>query len=307
MSISRTTARPATVASLLLLLATAPAAAQRAAATPSPMRSDSLPADVVAAIYVAGPPEWLRLRVGALPPEIPPSIVPEGAEVLGSGVVNGQMITALLVRDSPEGARIAIEDRLLAAGWTRPSSPVQFYAPRGFVSSGERIHVQQQGLCGTSALLTHTVSPWPDGRALLRVTIVPTGTGYSVCNPVAGGPPGRPMGMPNDSIMPELQPPPGVPVQPRGSSGGNASWTSRAVVQQPAATADLLRHYAAQLRTAGWELVEEVPGRAVASQLWRRRVSEGTNMGLWHATLTVSEQAGGRRQTLHLLVEREGG
>ena len=268
--------------------------------------SDSVSAAVVAALYMSGPPEWLRLRAGEAAPELPGRAIPPDAELLGSGMVQGRSTTAVLVPYAADSARRVVEARLLAAGWTRPPAPPGAnFGARGFVSTDQASYLPQQGLCGTGTHLTYTTSRWSDGRTLLRLVLasLPSG-GYSVCNPPSAQ---RAMmgGGANDSIVPELQPPPGIAVHPAGGVGGGTRWEYRGVAVQRVAVAELLRHYGTQLRTAGWELVEEAPGKVLAMQLWQRRVASGANAGLWHTTFTVQEQPGGQRLALYLRVERE--
>jgi hypothetical protein len=57
---------------------------------------------------------------------------------------------------------------------------------------------------------------------------------------------------PGWDVLPELRPPPGVRIQPQGSSGGGGRWSSEARAQSEMPVPELEAHFAKQLTAAGW-------------------------------------------------------
>jgi hypothetical protein len=55
-----------------------------------------------------------------------------------------------------------------------------------------------------------------------------------------------------ESILPQLKPPPGIRFHPEGSGGGGGRWKSDARAQTEMAPMELEAHFAKQLEAAGW-------------------------------------------------------
>ena len=106
-----------------------------------------------------------------------------------------------------------------------------------------------------------------------------------------------------DSIIPALQAPPRAQVRPAGSSSGSNEWETQATIETTMPVAELVAHYAAEMRREGWEPVADAAATPTAAvQVWRRTATDGRR---WHATLSFAAPPDTRRYHATLRLQRE--
>lgn len=265
------------------------------------LTADSLPRDFVLALLGGSSPATMQLRVAEPASRLPADVLPPEGELVGSVDYPSRSTTAVLVDRPSREVLDSLEARLLAVGWVRPPMPEGVtFEHRGFVATfdGPR---QPPGYCSRDAHLTTSTTRWRDGRTLLRVVVADIpGTGWHVCRPPRASSTGRerPFG---DSIIPTLQPPAGARVQPTGASGGTNRWEVGAQVESSLSLAELLSHYATELRSAGWEPLDEATGTMMGSRLYQR-THEGVR---WTGLLTITERPGATFRTASLRLDGE--
>jgi hypothetical protein len=106
----------------------------------------------------------------------------------------------------------------------------------------------------------------------------------------ASGPRPEPPGW---NMLPELRPPPGVKVQPQGSSGGGGRWTSEARAHTEMPVHQLEAHFAKQLAAAGWSRIAGTADDTTAWSSW-----DVPNPGNWRGLLLVLSAYPGWRSML---------
>ena len=98
--------------------------------------------------------------------------------------------------------------------------------------------------------------------------------------------------------MPNLHPPSGVRLQPRGGGGGGGSWHPDAVTTTDTPVAELESHFAAQLREAGWKRLNGRADEVVAWSSWQL-----PGKGKWRGLLLVLAAFGQSHRVLALRIE----
>jgi len=230
--------------------------------------SRDVPRDLVTAL-LAGPGLDARVFVGDAPAEVREAIpLATVGEVLG-GVLQGPVGTVVVaVSGTPAEGVAALEGRLEEEGWTQPSLPRD---PMGGFRSSDRFG--QRTWCGDRySLQTSGLSL--DGRSYVRIRFQDREAGRTFCDAEALADMRR--RDPGEGLrFPDLTPPAGARVQPRGGGSTDDGIHTRAAIESDLGTEALFAHYARQLRDAGW-----VPeGQSVAANAsigrWRTEDDEG--------------------------------
>jgi hypothetical protein len=217
------------------------------------------------------------LREGSSAPVVHPGGLPDGLEIelpesgrlLGSAEWPDRSQIIVRFESSPAEARASLVESLESQGWELP--PGKLY---GFVQSQD---VYSASLCR-------------EDREVLGLSIEPVGSGASSASlsyrkslkksPCLRSPY---LGFHNEDadIFPTLVAPGGAKKW-GGGGGGVGSWTkvgdshSRATVLESAQSVpQLLEHYGAQMKQAGWKLTDQLVGEEASVQLWARSGEEG--------------------------------
>jgi hypothetical protein len=196
------------------------------------------------------------------PDDLPPELVDRtDLRFLGSVVRRraGALVGAEMVFDGPgdpEVVVVAYEAALVGLGW-QPIDQPRPPGGGGFESRGLRgmtLLVDK----AESAMVFLRASDREDGGAELRVRYDPIHAQDMIANI------GRGMRH-EESILPQLKPPPGVKFRPEGTGGGGGRWKSDARAQTEMAPMELEAYFAKQLEAAGWA---RVGGSADDSFAW---------------------------------------
>jgi hypothetical protein len=183
------------------------------------------------------------------PDDLPPELVDRtDLRFLGSVVRRraGALVGAEMVFDGPGDPEVVVaayQAALVGLGW----QPIDQPRPPG--GGGFEI----RGLGGMtllvdkaeSAMVFLHASDREDGGAELRVRYDPVHAQDMIANI------GRGMRH-EESILPQLKPPPGVKFRPEGTGGGGGRWKSDARTQTEMAPMELEAYFAKQLEAAGW-------------------------------------------------------
>jgi hypothetical protein len=245
-----------------------------------------------------------QLLVGQMPPDFPSEIpIPEGAHILGSLVLAGGIQHHRVVFDadgSPEDIQRFYDERLTAQGWLHPPERRPFPPP---AETGES-----------------TAQPWTrwfkseEGPALVVSTFLQSGSVTDAeltldLNPrqcrVTWQQHLPQTGEEIFDIFRQLPPPPRSQLLfSRGASGSGGESHVREELETELAVADVLDHYAAQLRTIGWEAEDRAVSKAIGAATWHFDGSDGNP---WWAALTVVQDPWtANHQALNLDAQREG-
>lgn len=205
-----------------------------------------------------------ELFLAGLPPDKPADlVVPRDLELLGSlarrtdGRITG--VEVILDGTKPVADFLGAYERDLESnGWRRFEYP--HHQPGGFEAGW---HIGPTAVFVNEAAVS---ALWIAARQL-EGGHTEVGLRYDRENAAnmmsnAPGPGPEPPGW---DVLPELRPPPGVKLQPQGSSGGGGSWTSSARAQTEMPVPELEAHFAKQLAAAGWT---RIAGKADDTTGW---------------------------------------
>jgi len=208
-----------------------------------------------------------ELFVAELPPDAPTElVVPANLDLSGSLVRRreGQITSIEVITDGvqPIGEVLPAYGRELEAhGWRR-WEPYRRHPPGGFEAgwdaSPEAVFVNEKAV---SALWIATRQV-EGGRTEFGLRFDWENAANMMIDRSEPGP--EPPGW---DILPELRPPPGVRLQPQGSSGGGGHWSSEARAQSEMPVPELEAHFANQLTAAGWR---RIAGAADDTTGWSR-------------------------------------
>ncbi|MBI2760974.1 MAG: hypothetical protein HYX51_06065 [Chloroflexi bacterium] len=249
---------------------------------------------------VLGPgaePVTVRLLPGELPPDAPFAVaaaLPPGGRVVGSVVrrTGDAPAGATAILDVPGTAAEILNtaDRALTArGWTE--------APGGGPPGGLQPALVPIGrlYCESDAgpSLSVTVTPRVTGPSEVRLSLE---TLFAFqCGGFGGRPPGA-------ELLPPLTAPaairllPSNPLQPL-AGGKPALSSSDAIAETDLGVAELEGHFAGQLASAGWTLLERGTAGPVAWSTWTV-----PGAGEWLGVLFVIEGPGAGRRAIHVQV-----
>src|SRR5690349_8889242 len=121
------------------------------------------------------------IRVGKAPDDAPPELIPPGVEILGSTVQFESMVIVLASKEQPDSAISSMETKLLAAGWTRPPTPVN-RGMRGFVAAdmGAMNFSPPDMLCQGDAFVMMSGTYRRNGGSIIKLSYN-RGQRYSAC------------------------------------------------------------------------------------------------------------------------------
>lgn len=232
---------------------------------------NSVPMELVRALL--GRRATANVVVGRVPDGFPTEVIPAGARVVGgygsSDELAAHTVAVVAVPQPPREARPALRTALTPAGWADPRTGRQ---PSGFVSSTSE---PASLLCRGNETLYYSVMPRQEGGSYLRLdhTRV-TSQGYSPCS----APQER--RVPEGQELPMLTSPEGVVASNTGISTSfpDGVQESRARLLTTMPPAELLAHFAAQLREAGWTASPATAGSDAGSQTFRKRDPAGKEL-----------------------------
>lgn len=182
------------------------------------------------------------------PEELPPELV-DGTELrfLGSVVRRrgGELIGAEMIFEGagdPDTVAADYAAILVALGWERIEQP---RPPSGGFQNRTIMGMTLLVDKGKSAMVFLHAADREGGGAELRVRYDPVHAQDMLANIGQGI-------RHEESILPELKPPPGVKFLPEGTGGGGGRWKSDARAQTEMAPMELEVYFASQLEAAGW-------------------------------------------------------
>jgi hypothetical protein len=183
------------------------------------------------------------------PDDLPPELVDRTElRFLGSVVRRraGELVGAEMVFDGPGDPDVVLsnyEAVLVGLGW-QPIDQPRPAGGGGFESRGLGAMTLLVDKAESAIVFLHATDR-EDGAAELRVRYDPVHAQDMIANI---GP-----GMRHEeSILPQLKPPPGVKFQPEGTGGGGGRWKSDARARTEMAPMELEAYFAKQLEAAGW-------------------------------------------------------
>ena len=269
-----------TRAALTLALVPSLALTQRPASTPDSQQP--VPRELAIALMSFGPgmaPN--NLLIGKAPDDIPPELVPPGAEVLGSVTQFEQRIVVLAVKESPDSAISTMQGKLLAIGWKQPTrgpsmSRGGFVGADAFSSMG----AQPDVVCRGEEVVTLASTYRRSGGSILKVTYA-KGQRYNACT-IRQDAYRSPY---DDAPVPTLRAPTGSISKGSGMGGGSDGevhlTTKLGTTLKPG---EVVAHYDKQLIAAGWTSRSEGSADVVAVHTYRKTDDKGRP---WTATLVA--------------------
>lgn len=281
-------ARTLPLAGLLLALAALPAAAQP--------RDEMVPRELVMTLLgSSGSSSGPQLLVGQLPADFPAALVPAGARVVGSLVRRGEQ-TVVFTLPQPRSETAASYRRTLeSAGWTLPAT--EMMEPRGFMPSRMGTAGPPSYYCQGERVLYFSTFPREGGGSYLRLDF--RSAEHSPCSRQMAQ---RMVISYHDFPLPALYAPENAEFRGGGSSSGGEDYRETGTrLGTSMAPAELVAHYAAQLREAGWTPAGSSAGEGVALQTFVRRDESGQS---WHAVLSAVALPGSDKRDLSLRVTR---
>ena len=259
-----------------LLITPADISAQQAA-------SDSIPRELGMAILAAtGTDMAASLRIGRPTDGFPVDVLPASTIILGSNDANGIDLTVIRLRYGFAAAADSLRSTILSRGWRPVESPVSFRrgfaTPQGSGRGGRGAATGPTSFCkGLEVLSFQTPLFGAAGSSVISIirsrnNSVPPCAAPARISPL------------DDTPMPALMPPTGATMLPGGSGGGGDEFSADARVTLASTVVDLVRHYSAQILTAGWTLVDSVSNKGVA--VHRFTITTPNNGGTWDLLLT---------------------
>src|SRR5688572_1680306 len=232
---------------------------------------ESIPRDLVVALLTFGTGVGgTDLRVGKMPDDTPPEFVPPGADVLGSMTQFENLVIVLGVRETPDSAIGSMQTRLLGSGWTRPPAPPRAPPPRGFVAADFPVGGGMGGmpdvLCRGDESVTLSSMYRSSGGSLLKVAFN-RGARFSSCRQRESASYRSPY---EDAPIPTLRAPPGSMMSGSGSSASNDRMTLSTRLSTRLKPGEVVSHYDAQMRAAGWTPVSDGALEFLAARTYQK-------------------------------------
>jgi hypothetical protein len=217
--------------------------------------------------------------VGRLPDRIAHVVpLPADGRIIGSLVFRQHAVSAVAVSGPARALLDTLAARLIAAGWTEHQAP----RAHGFASTG---NVRPTYCLGDSvSLSTSTMRRSAEGRYVLFISA--EGHAAFNCRDLEGET-SRPLWH-GPELIPSLTPPEGSYTNGGGTGGGSDEEYARARIRTDLTTTQVLDHYDAQLRAAGWTPVQRVAADDAAVATYRVTDSQGA---VWHGVLTATMPA----------------
>jgi hypothetical protein len=281
--------RPGILIPLLALVFLSAGATARAQTT-----SETIPVDLVNALFSSGGANDQEFFVGATPQGWPAALLPSApARTLG-GIRSPRQLVAVFVDSTSREPFAAYERTIQNAGFARPSSRGSVGFLNGGFQGGEgRISLW----CSDSAQVITSSQSSTRALTYIRVTYA-TAEPRSICSPMSGSPMMRRDRDPRFTqlAIPPLYPPSGVQTTGSGSGGsGNTMHATTSLDSTSLTPAAVLQHYSAQLVAAGWTAMSSPTSTSFASQLFEARDDLKRT---WHGVLLVMSTGAKRNVTL---------
>ena len=238
------------VVSGLVLL---PSAMSAQAASQS--RDDMIPRELALALLNFGPGMGgaSDIRVGRLPDDTPPDLIPPGLEVLGSTSQFDNWLIVLVAPHQPDSAIGRVEAHLLANGWTKPPAP-RYPPMRGFVSADFNNGGYQQPdiVCRDDAFVMLSGTYRRSGGSIVRLAYN-RGQRFSACRTRADTTAVY-RGPFDDAPVPILRAPLGSVTKEGNNmgSGGPNMMSMGTRLGTRLKPAEVITHYDKQMREQGW-------------------------------------------------------
>jgi hypothetical protein len=269
-----------TRAALTLALVSSGALAQRL--TSASDSQELIPRELAIALMSFGPGMAANnLLVGKAPEDVPPELIPPGAEILGSVTQFEQRIVVLAVKASPDSAISTMQTKLLASGWKEPPLPPSmnrggFVGADAFSSMGALPDV----VCRGDEVVVLSSTYRRSGGSILKLSYS-KGQRYNSCT-VRQDAYRSPY---DDAPVPTLRAPVGSISKSNGmggSSEGEVQLTTKlGTTLKPA---EVVAHYDKQMIAAGWASRSEGSADIVAVHTYRKTDDKGR---LWIASLVA--------------------
>ncbi len=267
-----------------LLLASGPALAQQ----------EMIPLELVQHLtpgFFPGEGGLPQILVGSMPEGVEDLVMATvGNRVIGSAVYSRSSRIVLGLPAPADAVIETMQDRLLAAGWSRPQSEER----GGFLDTRSP---ENSTFCGPDG---GTLNVLPGRRTAGGEQVVMImhnhDTRMTACDPAA-----RPGSVFPANPIPALRPPAGARVQGTGSGGRSDDANARATVRSRLSPQDLVRHYSGQLREHGWTPVAETNAADHATQSWMLTDAEGNG---WFGILMAQSAPEEDHRSLWLRIER---
>lgn len=291
--------------SIALLATVAAPLTSSAQATPSPRQPDLIPRELVQALvsFSGGVGGGTDIRVGQAPDDIPPELVPPGAQIIGSMTQFGNTVLVLGVRDTPDSALGAMEAHLLAGGWTRPPAPPG-RRMGGFVSadfSGSSFGMPNFLCHGDRVVNLSSMYRTSGGGGSLLKIAYNQGERASMCTNRSDM---QALRSPfDDAPIPTLRAPAGSMMRSdgRGMSSSGSGVTVSTRLATPLKPGEVVAHYDSQMRAAGWSQVLEGAVEFLAARTYRK--SDERNR-VWTAVLYAMSVPDGSDKDIALHLSR---
>jgi hypothetical protein len=263
------------LAAITLLLA--PVLASGQSPPPKPAGpEDPVPRELVLALLNLGPgmAGGANLRVGKVPDDVPPELIPPGLQVLGSTTQFESSVIVLTAPQPPDSALSLYEAHLLSAGWSKPPVP-QVRPMRGFVPADataggfEQLNV----VCRGDSFATFSGAYRRSGGSVLKVTYN-RGSRYSMCKVRQDVNTYR--SPYDDAPVPLLRAPLGA-IQ-SGGSGMTASDNSFSLSTRLSTRlkpGEVVAHYDKQMRDQGWTSLADGVLEFLAAHTYRKSDDQG--------------------------------
>lgn len=243
---------------------------------------EPVPRELAIALMSFGPGMAANnLLIGKAPEDIPPELVPPGAEILGSVTQFEQRIVVLAVKESPDSAISTMRERLLGIGWKEPPrAPAMnrggFVGADAFSSMG----AQPDVVCRGDEVVVLSSTYRRSSGSILKVSYS-KGQRYNSCS-IRQDSYRSPY---DDAPIPTLRAPVGSISKANGMGGGSDGevqlTTKLGTTLKPA---QIVAHYDKQMIASGWESRSDGSADVVAVHTYRKTDDKGR---VWTATLVA--------------------
>jgi hypothetical protein len=222
-----------------------------------------------------------NLLIGKAPEDIPPELVPPGAEILGSVTLFEQRIVVLGVKESPDSALSAMHTRLLGIGWKEPPRAPSMNRG-GFVGADafSAMGSQPDVVCKGDEVVVLSSTYRRSGGSVLKVSYS-KGQRYNSCT-IRQDAYRSPY---DDAPVPTLRAPAGSISKGNGmggSSDGEVQLTTK--LGTTLTPAEVVAHYDKQMIAAGWTSRSDGSADVVAVHTYRKTDDKARP---WTATLVA--------------------
>ena len=282
-----------------LTLALVPTLALAQRSTSGSDSQEPVPRELAVALMSFGPGMSANnLLIGKAPDDIPPELIPPGAEILGSVTQFEQRIIVLAVKQTPDSAISSLQASLLGTGWKEPPRPPSmnrggFVAADAFTSMGGQPDI----VCRGDEVVTLSATYRRTSGSVLKVSYS-KGQRYGACT-VRQEAYRSPY---DDAPIPTLRAPGGSISKGNGMGGSSEGQinlnTTLGTTLRPA---EVVTHYDKQMIAAGWTSRSDGAADIVAVHTYRKNDDKGR---VWTATLAAQTIPDGKDMDVSLRIYR---